>query len=81
MEEGFKKTDNIGQNLTLFNNIGWFFTISDNIWQYQEMFNCLTLFEDMEQYLNVHYEHPLTIPYKVRKIWQYFTILVDILQY
>ena len=74
MEEGFKKTDNIGQNLTLFNNFGWFFTISDNIWR-------LTLFEDMEQYLDVHYEHPLTIPYKVRKIWQYFTILVDILQY
>ena len=62
MEEGLKKTDNTGKKLTLFNNIVdilQYQTISGNIRRY------LTLFEDIEQYLNVYYKHPLTIPYKV----------------
>ena len=45
MEERLKKTDNIGPNLTLFNNIVdilQYQTISDNIRRY------LTLFEDIE---------------------------------
>ena len=45
MEERLKKTDNIGPNLTLFNNIVdilRYQTISDNIRRY------LTLFEDIE---------------------------------
>ena len=57
-------------------------TISDNIRR------CLTIFDDIEQYLNVHYEHHFTIPNKFWKLltildkkWQYLTILVDILQY
>ena len=75
-------TANIGQNVTLFNNIVWYFTISDNIRRY------LTNFADNEQYLNVQYGHHLTIPNKVWKLptildkmWQYLTILIDILQY
>ena len=57
-------------------------TISDNIRR------CLTIFDDIEQYLNVHYEHHFKIPNKVYKllttlgkIWQYSTVLIDILQY
>ena len=78
-------TDNIGQMwhyLTILVDILQNQTISDNIRR------CLTIFDDIEQYLNVYYGHHLTITNIVlilltilEKIWQYLTILVDILQY
>ena len=59
-----------------------------NIRQYLTILGDLTLFDDIEQYLNAHCKHILILLYKFwkkltifEKIWQYLTILVDILQY
>ena len=71
-----------GHNLI---DIGWFIY---NVRQYLTIIGDLTLFDDIEQYLNVHYKHPLTILYKLWKnktifnnIGWYSTILVNIWQY